>query len=279
MADADAPSRLPIIRTVSQSFELFIERAAPFARATAPWAIILFGLILAMPAWAQPIRETSDGNSFPVAPFIAAFAMTAVTAFVTIGAACAWHRTLMLGESRSGLAVVTGAAFWIYAARWTGLLIAFLIVASSLLSIGTVLAVSLAPISLLFLLATVASAAILLVAARLSLVLPAAAIRETRMTFLASWQFTRGSGWRLFLGGLLAVAPAVGLSLLVIPRILPLTPELEWDAYRVLAIAARVATYFVTVGLATTYLSVCYHHLVRRTWPLPGEDTASTSGT
>ena len=270
MIKTNAPAPLPVAKTALQSYAVLSRGAASFARTVAPWAIVLFGVILVTSAWPYPTRETSDGVSYKVVPLIVPLGLIGTLVLTNIAAACAWHRVVLLGTVPSGLSIVAGAAFWTYALRFAGLFGVFMLPIAIVLNVGIALALSFVPLPILYALSIAPAAAILWVLARLSLVLPAAAVgaQRTTATFSGAWALTRGNGWRLLIGGLLVVAPMV-MGLAILNRIVPVEPTTDQDfaVYPIVTVFVRVALYFTIVGLATTYLSLCYRHLASNIAP------------
>jgi len=98
-------------------------------------------------------------------------------------------------------------------------------------------------------------------AARLSLVLPAAAIGE-RLGFAASWRAMRGSTLRFLGGALLVCVPmfvAGRLATMAVTRLFG-----DWGvAFDLVRAAVVVGGWIALVGLAATYLSLAYRFFVQ----------------
>jgi len=98
-------------------------------------------------------------------------------------------------------------------------------------------------------------------AARLSLVLPAAAIGEP-LGFVASWRAMRGSTLRFLGGALLVCVPAFvagRLATMAVTRLFG-----DWGvAFDLVRAAVVVVGWIALVGLAATYLSLAYRFFVQ----------------
>jgi hypothetical protein len=174
----------------------------------------------------------------------------------------AWHRRLLLGEPLPARYAPLNGLVARYLSLWLVIVLVAVApgVASALLVAGALgeggggegpgLALSALLIG--------AALAGVLVAMRLQLALPAAAVGETGATLGASWRATRGNGWRL-LGGMLLVSvpPAVAGTLLAVllDRLADATGSLVlgW-----LARLAPIAAAWVQAPLLAAFLSYAY---------------------
>jgi hypothetical protein len=115
----------------------------------------------------------------------------------------------------------------------------------------------------------VVGAASLLVAMRLQLVLPAAAVGERRVTLAGSWNTTRGNGWRLLAGFVLVTLPVSVAGVAAAFALLALAEGTGSLVLGWLARLAPIAAAWVQAPLLAGFLSYSYLFFTRTAGP-PG---------
>jgi hypothetical protein len=168
-----------------------------------------------------------------------------------------WHRYVLLGESvSSGLIPPGWMPFFVAGLKLAGLV---------LLGWILLLIVTLLPLSFLVVpLVTLGAAALTLLAIRVSLIFPAAAIERPIGLWTAS-EWITGNFWRLFACALACYLPFVVVEF-VINWIAAIFPSLTWIVFE----ALRLAVSFVGAAVVAALLS----HLYREIAPFSGTETA-----
>jgi hypothetical protein len=220
---ASAPPKLPIWQTVRASYAIVARNVGQLARICWLWVLIMVPVYAALD-W---LEETWPGESGEQGMYhsmreIAAALPSPVDLPYVASIAVAWHR-LVLREER----VTQPAYLRLDGVVWRYVLytFAFLLLERGAAVISAFLVQNLAieadPSTrlLIELLAapTAAGAALvigLLVVPRLSLVMPAVALRE-RLSLRHAWRVTRGNTLRLGVAAALCMLPAVTLAMLI----------------------------------------------------------------
>ncbi|MFO1035903.1 MAG: hypothetical protein U1E45_03585 [Geminicoccaceae bacterium] len=94
--------------------------------------------------------------------------------------------------------------------------------------------------------------------ARLQLVLPAAAIRDTVTGFVSSWRATRGNGWRLVLGMALVTIPIGAATRLLTGVLTDLAIDTGSIALRLLTAVVSTGGDLLGAALLAAFLSQAY---------------------
>lgn len=254
-AAAAAVTKLPVLRLVRHAYLGLAAGWRGYVQVGAPWLIL-------------PWVLHALGGVVPM--LLGDIALTAGLAAVAV----AWHRHVLLGEPLAG--------------RWAPLrgevarYLAYSVVIVALVALSSVLlaALTAAPAVLLGLgaaggvggaspaagrvpalwlaLGIAAGLASLLLAMRLQLSLPAAAVGERGGILAKSWRATRGNAWRLLAGFVLVTLP-IGLAGVLLALLLLAVAEqtgslvLGW-----LARLAPIAAAWVQAPLLAGFLSYCY---------------------
>jgi hypothetical protein len=246
-------TKLPAGRLARHAYLDAIGNWRGLVRVGGPWLLL---------AWALLLLARGGSALFTAAADLA----------VAVGAAAvavAWHRHILLGEPltrRMAPLDARVARYFVFT-----VLLALLVGTAPLLVLlllggGAALGEpggddaapggSGAGLALLLVPATVL--ACLYVALRLQLVFPATAIEDRGMTLARSWGLTRGNGWRLFAGFLMATLPVALAAILV-------TLLLSWAADATGSIAlgamadlAAVANAWLQAPLIAAFLSYVF---------------------
>ena len=248
------PERLPVLRLVRHAYLGVIGNWRGLVQIGAPWLVL---------PW---VLHTIGGT--PLA-LLGDLALTAGLAAIAV----AWHRHLLLGEPLGGRFAPFRAEVARYLA-YTVVIVLLLGLASVLLTVvvavpGVLLGLASGPEGAEGLtgpwiaLGIMVGAASLLVAMRLQLVLPAAAVGERGVTIAGSWRATRGNGWRLLAGFVLVTLP---VSLAGVAAALALLALAESTGSLVLGWLARlapIAAAWVQAPLLAGFLSYAYLFFTR----------------
>jgi hypothetical protein len=183
--------------------------------------------------------------------------------------AVAWHRRILLQEALPKRFAPLNA--WVGRYLGYSVLVVMLAAAPSLVlalliarTMGGEAGGEQGPGFLPLLLVTLAAFASLMVAIRLQLVFPAAAIDERGETLRTSWRATRGNGWRLLAGVLLVSLPPA-VAGMVLGTVLAVLSDasgslvLSW-----LSQLAPIAAAWVQAPLLAAFLSFGYLFLRRQ---------------
>jgi hypothetical protein len=253
----------PALLAVTRSYQLIFRKGPTFLRVAIGWAILGCAVVLALRFLAP--EQTGDASVQMRVVLVGMVAILTLFTVLSAGVANSWHRTVLFERwNDAPLFELTGLL------RYLG--------RAAVLTIGVVVLpwVLINALVLSFVMATAGPAefipymplvtvALLFVpmpvAARLSLVLPAAAIGE-RLGFVASWRSMRGSTWRFIGGALLVCGPVLVAGRLATNAVTGLFGD--WGvAFDLLRAAVVVGSWFVLVGLASTYLSLAYRFFVQ----------------
>jgi hypothetical protein len=213
------PGTIPVLRTVASSYASLRAGFEDLARMARRWAIGA-GVSLAVPVLLlQGVPADGSGDASAGGRAAAATALFAAVAFLAIySLVIRWHRKLILGQGADDTRPRSLSASLLYMAR-----------SSLLFAVGFGIAM-LAFVPLVFVKGTVSGdlqntvAGVilavgvflaLLLAVRVSLILPAAAVSDFRMTMSRSYALTRGNSLRLLAGTALSAGPAVALSVFI----------------------------------------------------------------
>jgi hypothetical protein len=207
-----APGKLPLWRTVRQAFILYSCNFSDVIRITWPW-IVTSALFLGFPnSPASPIAAGRVQN-------VGGFAIVAVSSLLlaagAISIAVAWHRKLILDErSPLSCANLLSGPFWKYV--WAGFVISIIVwipTLASLLAVALFAAAKVIPPYVVIGVMVVAMCIMALCIQRILIVLPSRAVNDQNLTIGKSWDLTSGNTWRLFVGFLVTIAPAIVMQI------------------------------------------------------------------
>jgi hypothetical protein len=244
-------TKLPAGRLAWHAYLDAIGNWRGLVRVGGPWLLL---------AWALLLLARGGSALFTAAADLAAMVGAAAVAV-------AWHRHILLSEPLTQRMAPLDARV----ARYFVLtvLLAFLVGAAPLLALlllgggaalgepgGDVAPDGGSGLALLLVPATVL--ACLYVALRLQLIFPATAIEDRGMTFSHSWGLTRGNGWRLFAGFLMATLP-VALAAVLVTLFLSYAADATGSiALGALAGLAAVANPWLQAPLIAAFLSYVF---------------------
>ncbi|MDJ0608642.1 MAG: hypothetical protein QNJ67_06665 [Kiloniellales bacterium] len=201
---------LPVLATVAAAYRAFFTGLAGFARA----AFLPFGLSVASTV---AFAYLSDA---PLAGFL--FWLVAVSVPCTLFGV-AWYRLLLLGSGAARPAPVPAwrTRHWRFLG-WMLLLLLLLAAQVAVLFTLSLMATGL-PKAAVLLVELVLLLVVLVVALRLSLVFPAAAV-DVRYGLTQAWRHTRRQGLRLLAAAVLGLFPFVLVGGLLLPALYPSRP-------------------------------------------------------
>jgi hypothetical protein len=177
----------------------------------------------------------------------------------TAGLASGWHRFVMLNEPPSIRLGLPSRRSLRYFARCLFLSIA---IYAPYLAIMHVIDIEWIESDTVYWLALWAPMFLIaMIVTRFSLLLPAVAIDEERMTLRSSWEFTEGNTGRLFVG-LCAVTLPVLVSGDLVQKIQYFPPIEILPVVGPMIIVTVICLHLITGALAATYLSFIYQRLV-----------------
>jgi hypothetical protein len=183
--------------------------------------------------------------------------------------AVAWHRRILLQEALPKRFAPLNA--WVGRYLGYSVLVVMLAAAPSLVlalliarTMGGEAGSDQGPGFLPLLLVTLAAFASLMVAIRLQLVFPAAAIDERGETLRTSWRATRGNGWRLLAGVLLVSLPPAVAGMVLGTMLAVLSDASGSLVLSWLSQLAPVAAAWVQAPLLAAFLSFGYLFLRRQ---------------
>ena len=260
--------RLLIIPTLIEAYRFVWRERRDFVSLAFPLVAVL-SLVGAALVWqARPDEAPTEGG-YPVALAIVGLVLGLLSLAFVVMFSVAWHRKYLVAHEASTVAaalrwsprqtrflwLVVGLGVIVTAVIFTGAIGPLLLVASA--SGG-------APgPAVLFLLAPAVVGA-LLVYARLSLLLPAAAL-DHYLRFRRCWELTQGNGWRLVLIIVLASLPiwtASAVISYVTNGIVGATDLAGSLSANFLAMLIDQATGFVGIAIGVSVLSIAYRQLV-----------------
>lgn len=259
-----SPSKLPVWRTVKESFALI------FRHVGALWRIVRVWLLVMLPVYALAHWAVAKLEPWPFAVIVSIWIMPIIDLPFLASVAVAWHRLVLDGEAVQSRAYLRlDRIVWLYALYSLGLMLlvwggplAIWVFSSAfgwLEGWTAFAAILVLPIILL---------AVILVAPRLSLVLPAHAV-ERPISLSNALALTRGNTWRMAFATFV-VAFFVGLMGW---PLLALWGEVAQQSLGVISeigdsvIASLV--YAVLMIAAVGFLSLCYRHFVGDTRAAP----------
>ena len=275
---AGSSTKLPFWRTLGDSYKLWFLNLPELMRICWLWFVVMVPVFALINWWQAPhfieiMRLAAEGknNPDPDPLFTLSAQIITTVAMLPIGAsvAVAWHR-LLLRDERVG----AGAYF-----RLDGLVVgyAILLFLIGLLPMVPQLVaqsiaipdpdapdVSMSDLGLyggLSFLLLVLSIIGLLIAGRLSVILPARALGRADFTLGKVWAATRKNSWRMFWGYVLCVVPlgaTVGMAMIwyVISGASRLNFTIVWTA---------LSLFWVAVGMiGVGFLSLSYRHFFER---------------
>jgi hypothetical protein len=225
-----ANPKLPLWHTVSLSYSTFFAHFKDVLQISWLWLLVVTPLTgatswLQMSWMGEVIANSKRGvppqiPAKPIDMMVLGNASTLAILFAGVSIAVAWHRRLILGEhpgfSGSNIA---SSNLWRYIG--IGILICLIVAIPALVIIvpiffwvlpqttgTTVVPVnsSIFPIIILVFLIYIVAFAVIL---RLSLLLPARAVRDLTLTFKGAWNRTRGNTWRIFWGIVITTVPPI----------------------------------------------------------------------
>lgn len=274
MTDADSaatpsPTRqkLPVLETVRLSYVAISDNFAQLVRATGWWAAIaaaaiaIFAVVRSMLPTTEEFTPEARITWLPIMAGVSLmFGLTLGGAWA--GAAVAWHRLLLLDEKQSG----SPAARWRTTLRYAFLSGALFCIVFAVVMLGIVASVRIteqpANTEWDVVLRSALIAAIAFVANRFSLIYPAVAIGETRMTFAMSWTLTAGNTWRLFCAAALVIVPIVVAADLAGAALT--TIAVEPIGHSVASSFGLLLSLFANAAAVSTFYSLAYRHFVAR---------------
>jgi hypothetical protein len=256
----------PALLAVTRSYALMFRKGLTFLRIAIGWAILGVAVVLVLRLLAP--EQTGDASDRMRIVLTGLVAIPTLFAALSAGVANSWHRAVLFERwndaplfELTGLLpyVGRGAVLTIGVVGLPWALINGLVIWLFVMATPAPAPADFMPYVPLFSMASLFVP--ILVAARLSLVLPAAAIGE-RLGFVASWRSMRGSWWRFLGGALLVCGPVLIAGRLATNVVTGLFGE--WGvAFDLLRAAVVVGSWFVLVGLAATYLSLAYRFFVQ----------------
>lgn len=276
--DANTP-KLPLWRTIRQSYASYFVHFPDVLRATLPWLVIgplaVTGAAWLQLAWmidAVAEAQRSGKPQMPAMPFVTVLLPHLGYLVLNVGMisiAVAWHRRIIMGErpAPTDVHIVTGR-FW----RYVGIYLAiFLMCFAMVLVVIVPTFVGANAFGKQFpqvfnaaaILCTVMTVAIAIgVMCRLAPLLPARAIDDDTLTFRETWRRTRGNTWRLFWGifacSVLPVLPAYFAMLIVIGRFGP--DREDWFTHLIVFSALSTVLYILIFPIFIGFLSHAYRH-------------------
>lgn len=247
--------KFPSLLAATRSYELLAKNFVRLLRPSGSWVAFCFCLILGTGQLSRAMPSDPALFFLLYGPWIS----LGLLGIGLAGTAHTWHRGILLNIQPAGLFDVATQPFWRHVGYGLILFLALLVPVA--LTGGLSLAVPtggpLAPVVVL--LPLVAGA---MLVTRFSLVLPAAAVEERRLTFRMSWMMTNGNTLRLLFGGLLVVVPALTVSQLFIRLFDGLA--WSWSPYVVARPVIAVTSLCVVAALGTIYLSLGYRFFAQR---------------
>lgn len=262
-------TKLPVFEIVRSAYLAVGQNLQQIVSATGWWAAI--AIVAAVLLGAVPETQ-QDAVSEPQTALtrLALLLVAVLMLFISwTGAAVTWHRFLLLGEQPTG----SPLAHWQATLKYAFLAGALFCAAFAVVAIGLATAQSVAQdlhtFSVVAPTVALLAVAVALVVYRFSLVFPAVATGDTRMTFAASWKFTSGNTLRLILGVLLVVLPielAGGLLTHVLSRIV-----LDKQVYAFSSDAIVGVDVIANAAMVSSFFSLCYRHLVGRGVDYPAD--------
>lgn len=275
---------VPVLAAAKRSYGFLYEYRGHFVAIAWPWLLGLVALNLLVIALLGPqaMGFTPPGQqaqTVAASPANAAvqIALFAASAIIGAAVAVAWHRTLLLGPEAGGanrLKVDARALrYFGYVALVNlaaGVLGVSLGVAAGIAAsfLGTAFGLGFASVGLsqVFVLIGLLFGGYL--AARWTILFPAVAIDDPSVRLQASWEATRGNGWRILAGTVLVMLPLLAVyGVLFIPAILLVSAVGGglvglWLAAGY-AVAVQTAMAFLTGVLIAGFMSLCYDVLIR----------------
>ncbi len=222
--------KLPLWHTIGLSYSTFFAHFKDVLQISWLWLLVIMPLTGATSwlqmSWMAEVIANSRQDVSPQIPaqpidmIVLGNAANLAILFAGVSIAVAWHRRLILGEHPgfSGSNVASGN-LWRYIGM--GILICLIVAIPALVIVvpiffwvlphatgTTVVPVnsSIFPIIILVFVIYIVAFAVVL---RLSLLLPARAVRDLTLTFKGAWNRTRGNTWRIFWGIVITTVPPI----------------------------------------------------------------------
>lgn len=264
--------KLPVLATVAATYRSVKAHAADLALLSRTTAIIAaaagvlgFGAVQLLPA------DDQRGGAFlalPAGERVASYTslavlVVAVGVFIVI---VRWHRMIVRDTEPAATRAGATRAAMLYFVR--GMLLGWL---------GAAIAVvlGLLPVTLSrdvpipgdvrwwFTLACIIGGivAALFVVVRFSLVLPAGAVGDYRLTLSRAWSISRGNGWRLVTGSLLSSGPMMAANIGLNGLLEALPTMSASEASLVAALVLSLLLFVVTAIVQASFLSYAYRYL------------------
>ena len=286
-----AGEKLPLGRTIGRAYSSYFANFIDVLRIEWLWLIVV-GPLTGFGSWLQlswmasvlPGLRPGESPGSLRAPFEISVLNNAATITLLLAGVCiavAWHRRLLLDEAPgfSGSNVATGhvwryigmAMLIVLITAWPAVLIFIAMYFMSPFNTG----VPQPPSSQLFyiiLAALILFCVGMVVAQRLSILLPARAIGDMNFTMKQAWARTRGNTWRIFWGYFVCTLPPMILAqviwLISMASTLPGRPAFGPTFVRLMTIfGALMSVYYLLIlPLAIGFLSHAYRHFFPAVW-------------
>lgn len=257
--------KLPVIETVAASYRFFFTHLGRFLFVTLGWAGAVFVLGFALIAGAEALMQSAadpaaDPNqTLPILELVGAI-LALIIILAGFAIVVAWHR-LIIGKrapkpSRFGTALLYAGRLFLLTAIAPAAFVLLGVLPATIvrrLDLAADLKAQLAP-AFMVLGVLIAIA----ITVRLSLVLPATAVRDSSLTFVNAWRLTRGNALRMLAGTLLATGP-YALFTLVQEFYLRSEPDIEENSALTLTILGVTLLLTIAGGLIQAgFLSFAY---------------------
>lgn len=252
----------PALLAVTRSYEVMFTKPLAFARVSVVWATVGY---LSVIGFSMSRVQEGTPSVMATSAIVASLLTMLVLTVMSVAVANSWQR-VVLTERWADAPVFGSAGLLRYSGAAAALILGFVLVPSLLITaVGMSLALSAsAPaeaVSYVPLLALILLVFPSMIAARLSLALPAASVGD-RLSLKDSWRATRGSGWRFLGGALLVVVPVFVAGRLFLSLARGLLGLVSGEASFVHA-ALVIASWLFMVGLGATYLALAYRFFVQ----------------
>lgn len=197
---------LPVWRTVREAYALTFRQLAAAGRISWAWLIALT-LSVALTSWFfWPSHEAAlDAGA---ATSWVQFVTAGMTATAGASIAVAWHTLVLQGKAPDARRYLRlDGVVWRYLVVGLAILAPFGLAAFLIPEMDTETEAETRLVVVYGIASLSVFATAVVLAVKSSLLLPAIALGRRDVTLDAAWKATKGNWWRLFVGGLLAVAP------------------------------------------------------------------------
>lgn len=259
--------KLPVLPTVGKSYRFVIGNFQLLGESGARWAVaagiafVVSHLLVRLPSddHMPPFEELPAGARVAEVTGLSVSIILLAMYFIVVR----WHRTLILDTAPTlKKSTATGRAI-LYMARSTFLGMASMAIFAlmALLPIPLLRALSF-PMELMpavfsiYIPATFV--ATLLIIGRFCLILPGGAVGHFAMTLRKSWQHTRGNGWRILLGSVLAAGPVFFANTMFNSVFDSLPYAADNTMVLTLVLAQSLALLIVAAVIQASFLSYVY---------------------